>query len=363
MEIKFYTTSTISGLVSTVQYRTLLHIPITRLRTVSHSLNPRASADDKILFVAWEGGEVTGYLGVLADRMFHKERPVRIGWLSCFWVDPAHRGKKLAQELFMKVMEAWDNHILITNMAPGTLNFYLRTNLFRPPLYKEGFRGFMRFNLGEILTPKKEIFRRIRPVLKAADGLGNIILGLRFLFVSKKKFQTDLRVEEVTGINTSTVNFISEHNREEHIRRNKAELEWILGHPWLTVGSSPTEESRRYYFSLIARRFSLRFLEFYDDKELAAFMVLSIRDNRLTVPYIYTADGRLPAIAEFLVKTLLDEKLSMITVFHGQLAAAMRSVRAPFLVRRKILRPYLSPLDLDISSLAFQDGDGDSVFT
>src|ERR1035438_2521134 len=166
MEISYYTVNTINDLVASDRFPNLKYIPVTKHRALSHSLNPRASGEDKILFIAWENDEVAGYIGVLPDRIVQENRWEKTGWLSCFWVDPEYRGKKISSALFSKVMEAWDNKILITNMATGTINFYLRTDLFRPPLYKSGIRGYLKFNLAAILPPKKSIFRKIVPFLQ-----------------------------------------------------------------------------------------------------------------------------------------------------------------------------------------------------
>ena len=105
MEIRHYTTATIIDFVNSAQFRKIRNIPITTIRAISHNHNPRASADDRILFVAWDHDEVIGYLGVVADKLIQNGSFVRIGWLSCFWVDPAFRGKNVSVDLFLKVME------------------------------------------------------------------------------------------------------------------------------------------------------------------------------------------------------------------------------------------------------------------
>ncbi len=364
MEITCYTTATIVQFTSSDQFPKLRHIPITSLRALSHSLNPRADAEDKILFVAWEKDEVAGYLGVLADKILQSGTMVKCAWLSCFWVDPAIRGSGIAKELFLRVMVAWENRILITNMAPGTMNFYLRSGLFGQPQFKEGIRCFLRFNLAEILPPKKKLFERVKPFLSAMDKMANMLNEIRVSSIPEKRYISTLKVEQVNGLDHDVHQFIMSLNQEEHMRRGKSELEWILANKWLIQSASPTEESKRYYFSLVAQRFFYRCLKFYNRKdELAGFMILSVRNNHLTIPYFFGTGEIHDEVVRYIVRTMLELKLNMVTVFHPALSREIRNAGTPFLQKRAIRRPYLASTEINISGLNFQDGDGDSVFT
>ena len=364
MEITFYTPATIRDFVSTEQFSLLKYIPITLQRAISHFNNPRAEENDKILFVAWENDQIAGYLGVLADLIYEKDTPIRVAWLSCFWVDPAFRGRDLSNRLLLLVMEAWENHILITNMAPGTIGFYLRTGLFNSPVLKEGFRGYLRFNLSEILPPKKKIFQKSRHLLKGVDLLLNLVNGIRLVFYPGYGYSGRFRMEFTEEISPEAAAFIRNHNQEEYCRRGKEELEWILRYPWLREEDSGTGSEKRYYFSSVTRRFIRQIIEFStEDGILSGFLFLNILDNHLTVPCFYGTEEVLPDMAKFLLNTMLDYQLNMITVFHESLVKILRESASPFFFRKKILRPYVFPKSLNIVASSFQDGDGDSVFT
>jgi hypothetical protein len=281
-----------------------------------------------------------------------------------FWVAPAFRGMHVSTNLFKHVMEAYSNRILITNMAPGTMNFYLKTGLFKPAYYKEGMRGFMRFNLAEILPPKRKIFQNVKPLLQVLDFAGNLVNSLRLAMYTKYTQSAGLKFGTVTSIDPHTEEFIRQHSMNELMRRGKAEMEWFFNYPWMMESKAPSDESKRYYFSLIAERFQCRFTRVTNDRnEINGFMILSIRNNHLTVPYYYAEKNSEAEMCGYLMKTMLDMNISMITVFHPELSDALRKSRTPLFLKRKILRPYLCPKELDITSLVFQDGDGDSVFT
>ena len=364
MEIRHYTVNTITEFITSEQFLALKHIPVTKHRAVSHTHNPRASGEDKILFVAYDNNEIAGYIGVLPDRMVHQDMTEKIGWLSCFWVDPGYRGKNISVSLFSGVMEAWDNKILITNMTPGTINFYLRTDLFRQPLYKTGIRGYLRFNLANILPPKSILFKKTVPFLKVLDFTGNIMNSARLYFYPRYNVSKDLRVEYKNDITPEAKEFISGYNRQEFIKRGKPELEWILKYPWILEGNWGDHDSRRYYFSSVAKRFIYHCVQLFDASDrMVGFLILSVRNDHLTVPYYYGEQDRQKDIVKFLINYMRDLEVNMITIFHTELSETLKSLRSPFLFKKKILRPYLCPKVLDITGLNFQDGDGDSVFT
>jgi hypothetical protein len=363
MEIRSYTIHTVNDLVASEQFRDWKHIPISGHRAVSQVHNPRASATDKILFVAFINNEIAGYVGVLPDMISQKGSLEKIGWLSCFWVDPAFRGKNISVALFSSVMDSWNNRILITNMAPGTINFYLRTDLYRQPLYKQGTRGYLRFNLATILPPKKPVFQKSVPLLTFLDATGNFLNSARLMFYPRTKAPHDLKAEYRNEITPDAENFISRMNRKELIKREKPELDWIIRFPWVMEGK-PGDESRRYYFTSVAARYLFTFLEIYDSHEkMVAFLALSVRNDHLTLPYFWGEEESRELVLQYLINCMRDMKISMVTLFHPELSETLHGLKSPLFYKKKILRPYLCPKVLDITGLEFQDGDGDSVFT
>ena len=147
------------------------------------------------------------------------------------------------------------------------------------------------------------------------------------------------------------------------MRRGKQELEWIKRYPWV-LEQEEDADSRRYYFSSVSKRFFYQQVEFQDNTgNISAFMMIAIRNNHLTVPYVFYSKDMESILVKFLFNTMLDFQLNVLTVFHPELSEEIRKTNSPFLFKKKILRPYFLPKTLDLPDLAFQDGDGDCVFT
>ena len=96
---------------------------------------------------------------------------------------------------------------------------------------------------------------------------------------------------------------------------------------------------------------------------VTGFMMLSVRDNHLTVPYVFFRNGMETTLVRFLFNTMLDFQLNMLTVFQPELSEEIRKKKTPFLFKKKIVKPYFLPKTMEFPELAFQDGDGDCVFT
>ena len=139
-------------------------IPITIHRALSHSNNPRLDEDDVILLLAKDHDILVGYLGIIPDRIFIKNRaPSKIGWLSCLWVSEQARGKGISIKLITKTLDLWNNNLLSADYVPFTKRIYDKTNQFNDiPYSKNGLRLYLKSDLRTILPTKRKVFTKIK---------------------------------------------------------------------------------------------------------------------------------------------------------------------------------------------------------
>ena len=93
MEIVAYTAAQLVVFTQSEQFNTLSHLPVSRLRALSHLHNPRLATDTPIMYMAWLNNQVEGYRMVLCDTLYHNNEALPVCWYSCVWVNPAMRGK------------------------------------------------------------------------------------------------------------------------------------------------------------------------------------------------------------------------------------------------------------------------------
>jgi hypothetical protein len=340
----------------------LQNIPISKHRAVSQINNPRADENDILLVATYDGKKLVGYLGILPDYIFHEGKTEKAGWLTCFWVDNNYKSKNVAANLFLRVIRGWDQKILITNIVPALEPVYQKTKIFQPTFYKSGFRGYVRFNLSELLPPKHKLLRKIVPLLKLTDIILNLPGDLRL-----RGFKTlntgDVHFEYLQSLSEKDEEFIKQNRNPNWNQRGMDEINWIISNPWI-IQSPADQESRRYYFSSVSKQFFYSIIKIQNKRnETLAIAVLMIRNGNLTAPYLFCTDAGREPLGKKIVNLLKEHKINMFTTFHEELAKTLKSMRTPFIFSKIIKKPYLFSKKFEyLTELNFQDGDGDCAF-
>lgn len=367
MEIKTLTPAQLQAFIETDEFKTMPVVPISTHRALSHIANPRVKADDVIMILAYEGNRMVGYLGVLADDIYNDSTGYKCGWLSCMWVDPALRGKGIAKQLLATAFTSWNNHILVTEFTPEAKALYDRSKNFDDLKSNTGLRCFLLFNTHQILPNKKPSLKSIAPLLRVADATANVFNSIR-LSVLKPATTSDIRWQAVTEIDSTLAAFINTYQQNSFEKRGAAELNWILKNPWLKV-SPPTNESKRYHFSSVAGQFkNLCYAGYNSSNQLTAFMLFSLRNGHVKIPYSFFAPTDSAAITAKIYEVMLAEKAAMLTVFNPHITAYFSNHLTPFIYKRTIYRHYIITKALSThitnkAQLIIHDGDADCAFT
>jgi hypothetical protein len=327
-------------------------------------LNPRGDPDDVILLIAYtDNDNMAGYIGALPDRL-NLVPGKRVAWNSGWWADPVH-GRDAAMPLFYKFLERWNKNVLFADLTPLTYKIACKTEFFRGKV-RPGIRGYLRMPLAEILPPKNKIFRSVRWLLKITDSVFNLAWEYRLQAWEKKhKPDKDIIWEYVSRWEPAVSDLIQHESAMELVRRGEAEFDWIRDYPWIIEGK-PDENAKKYNFSSHSKRFEHHRIKLSEGDRVVAFLVVTIRDFHLKVPYLYYREGSLPAVADFLLHYLISAHASYISVFREDLSGYLHNCRSPMIWKKTILR--YSAISNELAGLIpegyiLQDGDGDGVFT
>lgn len=347
-------------------YHQLPDLPISPHRAQAHIRNPRAEADDPLMFLAWLGDELVGYLGVLPDQFTTADGAhVHCGWLSCLWVSDRHRGKSIAKILVSQGAAALGGQILLTEFTPVAKQLYDRLGLFADLQIREGIRLYYRLELQRLLPPKRPVFGRIKPLLSLADAVVNIALdAIRPL---RKPRPAQAPFSYVTEVDAETALFIKGKQDGELFRRGQAELNWALQNPWVLKGE-PDELNRRYYFTSFDRVFEFKALQVRDaNGQLCAFLILSRRNGNLKMPVCYFEPGCVEHVAAVVNHHIYQWNINTFSTFHPEIVQYYQTKRTFALFKKTLKRHYLSakPMAIRLEGQVFniQDGDGDCFFT
>ncbi len=351
--------------ISSESYRNAAHIAISYHRAISHIANPRAKDEDILLLLAYEGDEMCGYLGALPDDWYDQDgRVMHCAWMSCLWVSPAHRGKKIAQTLLQTCLKTWDNQAFLTEFAIEVGNLYQKPGLFETWTTLQGRRWYFGSDLYQLLPPKSRFFKAIKPFLKLTDKtLNSILSGLRLFIPGSDNVAGFM---ETTTLSEEACQWLSQRSSGQGFLRLEAEIKWILRYPWIHQ-SKPTAESARYHFSSVAEAFSNTLTEIRDKNgKITGITLISVRNGHLKIPYLYH-DCSIDKIAEYIRFFIRKNKIKTVTIYHNALIRYISGHNIIVAPSKKITRKYLKStaltmLEADDRDL-LQDGDGDCAFT
>lgn len=339
-------------------YRSSAHCPISRHRALSQAANPRADADDPALVLAVEGGQVVGYVGFLPDRIGTE----KIYWNSGWWVAEEH--KPIALSLFLQFLQKARERVLLTDLTPHTEAIIRRLHFFRFHEMAPGLRGYLKFNLGEIMPQRRPGLAPLRPLFQLVDFKANLLLEARNA-LRRYPIRREVRIEPVGDFTGSDRAFISAHSGNELTRRGPEELLWIRDNPWVLPADECAVDYSHYYFTAVTDDFETRLLRFTWLGETRAILFTRRLNRNFAVPYLYFEEDILPELANYIYRQLIKGRCIHFTTFNQRLKAYMLENPSPFIVRRDIRRTFayhenLEPLIPE--NFELQDGDGDVAF-
>ncbi len=362
LRIERYNAGRLGEFIESPGFREMPHIPVSYHRGVSWLHNPRMDPSDCLMYTAHDGDKMIAYRCILPDRLGN----LRFGWLSGNWVLPERRRLGIASRLLEEAMRDWDGLLIYTNYSPESRSVYEKSGYFRQYAESTGLRYYCRLASAGLLGRRNAFFRAIRPVLRISDVLVNAWQDRRIRSALKKMKPGLQGAEPIPSVDQETYEFLASHDRLGFCRRDREMFDWINAYPWIVTGS---RNDNRYFFSSHASRFCNDCLKISDaGGKPAAFMMLVIRDDTMTVPYAcFTPEGSAHAM-EILEHYMASLGISYLTTYNRELLSLMDHSGLPLLGRRKMARKYFATRELlgrlpPVPGVFFQDGDGDAVFT
>jgi len=244
-------------------------IPITTQRALAQSKNPFADPEDVGLLVAYSGGRVVGYFGIMPVMLKHGDQMSKAHWFTGWMVSPELRGHGLGSGLMAEALTL-DLDYLIVGSAPA-----------RRVCCKFGFHDFepltyslIDFNPIERYNPVTLALRATRKLLRLLgirldidklSGSAAGVFGRLFNSLLKPLFHRwalrragDVeeglqinQVERVSAVEDSVVR----KKAEVRLYRGPEAVNWMLAYPWVVEPGESASEQMDYYFSDVRPRF------------------------------------------------------------------------------------------------------------
>jgi hypothetical protein len=358
MKIREITVGDLPGFVRSEEYAGLHPKPITPLRALSQFNNPHARKEDIALVFAVENNTLIAFAGLLPHALANATERVfsNSGW----WVHP-DLGRQMGLPLFLKALQLCNQRMFFTDSPAHTQAILERTGLFTYLSPKNGTRFFLRFYLGKWLKRKKFV---LFPLFSLADGILNALCSLRFPFLLKNNILKQYSIQSTNELSSEYDAFIKKHSCQARLKQERARLNWIVRYPWITSQDDIPDIS--YPFSYRTDNFCQNFLIIRKEKDIKAILLLSVRNDHASIPFIYYKKESLPDIALMIREQLIKAGIDSLVVFRQELQSALKKAGHFWLFRKNILR--FSGYSKQLHSVFgedgyFQDGDGDAAFT
>ena len=366
--IKDIKTSQLEEFINSDEYKGLKNIPISKQRAISSIYNPMGDKDDKVLFLAYDDDKYIGYLGAVSDNLNINNRPYKVAWLSCMWIDHSYRRQGIAVKLLNHACEIWDTNLLITNYIPASRKTFEKTGKFTEFKSMQGIRGYLRFNLGEIIIKKKPGLKGIKWLLLLFDFTANLFNDLRLVFWKSGINTNNVNIEYLSEIDAETNRFIRHRSKDNLLQKDKTFFDWIKKYPWVLNTPMDDYTSQRYEFSAVSKNFNQLYIKVVNNEnKMLAFIMLTVHGTHLKTPYLFFDDDCSNVVRKVIYTHLLNLKIKTFTTFHPGLIKIIRSKRNPFILNRKMFHNSLITRELlqrikDADKYILMEGDGDCAF-
>lgn len=358
----------LEGYINSDEYRNLNDLPITPQRALSYIHNPKGDKEDKILFLAYDDDKYIGYLGALPDIVIINGKSCKVAWLSCMWVDRNYRRKGISVMMLNHANKIWNSNLLITNYIPVSKSAFDKTGIFTDFRSLPGIRGYLRFNLAEILILKKPGLKYIKWLISVFDFTANLVNALRLLFWKAYINTNSIKIEYLNEIDDETENFISRRNLNHLTPRNKDFFDWIKKYPWVLNKPDREQTHRRYIFSAVSKNFRQQLLKVMNrENKIIAFLMLTYHGSHLKTPYLYFDDSNSGIVKKIIYSHLINSEVKTFTTYHPGLAKEIRSGRNPFVLIRNmhlgsVITKEFKQRIKDADKYILMEGDGDFAF-
>jgi len=259
-------------------------------------------------------------------------------------------------------LEQYKGRFFITDFIPEAEKSYQKLRMFKPIESEFGRLFYRNLSLSQAIKKRFPKLKLIVPVYSLFEKCFNFSLFLSRKLAAKKT-KTDLNIVENNIFNAELDDFVRNYCNENQLVVRDAEFfKWIIEYPWV-LQRKPDNESKRYHFSSVSEQFEYHPVKIYDKQKLVGFMFLKIRDKRLSVSYSYLSNICTKDAAAYIWQLANAKDLDGITSFDKKLSNELTKKKMKYIFAKKMEKKYFLPRNFDITSSAFQEGDGDMVFT
>ena len=225
--------------------------PITYQRAISYINNPRLDEDDIILVIAKSGRQLCGYIGIIPDYIFAKNK-IKIGILSSWWVNPKFKNTGIGYIILLNASKSYDDKVYVSDFSKIAGAVYSKTKIFKR--LESDYKTRIQFEIIGRKTNNK-FFSLIKLFINKIYQSGS-----RAWFTFNKEPFANYDLVYADELINEDKNFIETFNEKSLFKRNVEEFNWFLKFPWVLESNDINEN---YYFSSNAKLFQKKLIKVF----------------------------------------------------------------------------------------------------
>lgn len=326
------------------------HFPLNENKIASLQNNSRANSEDIALSVAYVNDEIAGSICMLSDSLMIPDNITNFAWLNTLRLKHKFRKTDIANKLVAAAVQLYNGNVL---MAVS-------------PFKNQKIEPLKILNKIPPLKGQTYYFKSIKNKQLPVDSFGQklkripvmVLDGIKNLFHSTprklKKYKDDHTSFKEVQNATELEAFIFPFLQKNIFKRNAESLNWIKQNPW-----QQNFESNK----AIHRHFVI----YGDNGEIISYLLVSVIDKHLKVPYIYASGSTISKVAKFIWSLVYNEQLEQFTFYHKFFGDYLKTTNLPCYKNMEVSRRYFAGEKISWyfsyeSDITIADGDGDCVF-
>lgn len=365
IKIKKIKLSELLDFIHSVEYKKMIVKPISEVRAISYTKNPRAKLNTNAVYLAFLEDELVGFRSIFQDKIFILNKAFDFAWLSGSWVKKEFRRRGIASFLFNEVFKDWKGHLAYLNhIKSSSTILYDKSEKFCTLFTKDGLRIYFKPAIYNLFSKRLPILKKIKFFVRFIEVFISICTA-PYRYLAKYLWKNKLKEISISEVLNDEIKEFIDNNPASCFMRKSDEYKWIFDYGWIQKKA----ETICYPFSYKYKLLKINFLTTKDALgKINGLAIIKNYDGKVSVPYFFTTKSA-KILTYGIVQWVLSNAVNYATFFHPLLVNELHKIHFIALWRKQrkeviaISKIICEQFPKPLPTMSFQDGDGDCVFT
>ncbi len=287
--------------------------------------NERASDDDLFGILAYEDYSLIAFVSMMPDLIKKEDGGFKkIFWSQRWWIAPKYKNTVLPTYTKSNSITEVNNQVVVRFLGEDTKAYYEKQPF---TMFSERTRCIIIFNLDHrLLISKKEILKKVQPILKLVDKASSNIISLLNILKIKKRTK-NITCKNISLINDDDWSFIESFCVNDIVPKTKDYINWQIDNNQYQQIKKGDNKNLNFKCLLESISENIKNLSFIvkKDNQPIGFVSGIVRGKRFVLRYFLSNEENFDACADALIKSVIKSKCTLIQTENGDLGNRIKS--------------------------------------